>query len=296
MEDMKGRKSSQDMGDSPFWFRYILGCLECESGDLRGGLDRCQSALRGEEEYLAQYKAPETEVPILVANRLTIHESIARFRSMAGKLSHEEWLAQQRQILAGRKALEQRHPKLRRFQREAAASAAVLAGLLLETGRHDEALVVVEDVLPRIEKLVQDDKPDSSPSSQLDSRNYMIRRVGAELLARGSEALAKTGKVADAGKAVRQAIEVTEDLSKQEPCYLYDLAHYLCLASTLPGAEGGPGFAERAVKALRDYIASGFDNPYKLRHDPRLEPLRKRNDYQKLVRDLEAKVTQKNEF
>jgi hypothetical protein len=43
------------------------------------------------------------------------------------------------------------------------------------------------------------------------------------------------------------------------------------------------------VKALRDYIASGFDSPYKLRHDPTLEPLRQRDDFQKLVRVLEAK-------
>ena len=113
----------------------------------------------------------------------------------------------------------------------------------------------------------------------------------AELLARKGEALARTGKAADAAKAIRQAIEITEDLCKQEPCYLDDLAHHLTLASTLPGSAGVDHAADRAIKALRDYIASGFDNPYKLRHDPRLEPLRKRDDFQKLVRELEAKVS-----
>jgi hypothetical protein len=58
----------------------------------------------------------------------------------------------------------------------------------------------------------------------------------------------------------------------------------------LPDQAGIPDAADRAVKALRDYIASGFDNPYKLRHDPRLEPLRQRDDFQKLVRELEAKL------
>jgi hypothetical protein len=58
----------------------------------------------------------------------------------------------------------------------------------------------------------------------------------------------------------------------------------------LPGGAGVGNAADRAIKALRDYIASGFDNPYKLRHDPRLEPLRQRDDFQKLVKDLEAKV------
>jgi len=119
--------------------------------------------------------------------------------------------------------------------------------------------------------------------------------VWAELLARKGEALARLGKPTDAGKAIRQAIEITEDLCKQEPCYLDDLAHHLTLASTLPDQAGIPDAADRAVKALRDYIASGFDNPYKLRHDPRLEPLRKREDFQKLVRELEAKLAKEGE-
>ena len=83
-----------------------------------------------------------------MANSLMIRETIARFRFLAGKSSREERLAQQRQILAERKALHQRQPKVRQFERELGASAAVLAGSLLETGRADEALAVVEDVLP----------------------------------------------------------------------------------------------------------------------------------------------------
>jgi tetratricopeptide (TPR) repeat protein len=219
----------------------------------------------------------------MMAHRLTISEAIAQFRFLAGKLSREERLAQQRQFLVERKALHEREPKVPQFEREVGASAAVLAGLLLETGRADEALAVVEEVLPALEKLVHDDKPDRSMPSQIDSRNYFIRRVWAELLARKGEALTKTGKATDAVKAIRQAIEITEDLCKQEPCYLDDLAHHLTLASTLTGGTGVDHAADRAVKALRDYIASGFDNPYKLRHDPRLEPLRKRDDFQKLV-------------
>ncbi len=112
----------------------------------------------------------------------------------------------------------------------------------------------------------------------------------AELLARKGEALARTGKGADAGLAIRQAIEIIEDLCKQEPCYLDDLAHHLTLASTFPCGAGVDHAGDRAIKALRDYIASGFDNPYKLRHDERLAALRGRDDFQAMVRELEAKV------
>ena len=290
MEELKRRNFSQGTQDDPSWYRYILGYLDCETGDLTGGLARCDSALREEEELIAQNKVQGEENATYVAHRLTIRESIAGFRFLAGKSSREERLAQQRQILADRKSLHEREPKVLQYERELGASAAVLAGLLLETGHADEAMAVVEDVLPSLGKLVEDDKRDSSMPPQIDSRNYFLRQVWAELLARKGEVLARTGKAADASKAIRQAIEITEDLCKQEPCYLDDLAHHLTLASTLPAKEGLPNAADRAIKALGEYIASGFDNPYKLRHDPRLEPLRKRDDFQKLVKDLEVNV------
>jgi hypothetical protein len=63
----------------------------------------------------------------------------------------------------------------------------------------------------------------------------------------------------------------------------------------LPASAGVSDAADRAVKALRDFVASGFDNPYKLRHDPRPKPLQGRDDFKKLVRDLEAKVKEAKE-
>ena len=173
-------------------------------------------------------------------------------------------------------------------------SAAVLADYLLEAGHADEALAIVEDVLPAQQRLVENDKPDNREFPDYDFRIYLFRQVWAELLARKGEALARTGKDPDAAQAVHRAIEICEDIAKQEPCYLYDLAHHLTLASTLPG-EDAQTLSDRAVKALADFIASGFDNPYKLRTDPRLEPLRNREDFQKLVGDLEATVKQTEE-
>lgn len=295
VEVLSGKEAYVESGAGKFhfldnraWFRCLLGWLEGEGGDRTKGLAYCQAALKEHEALLAEYK----ENGALASDGLWNREAIARFRFLAKEIDREPWIAEQRRILEQRKKVAAAQPKERQFESEVAASSAVLAGILLEAGLAKEAIAAVDEVLPAHERLVAGDKIDNSELPQIDLRNYEYRRVLSELLSRKGEALARTRKLPDAIKAVRQAIEICDDISKQEPCYLYDLAHHLTLASTLPGMEGGSQFADRAIKALADFVASGFDNPYKLRHDPRLEPLAKREDFQKLVRDLEAKLKQ----
>ena len=149
----------------------------------------------------------------------------------------------------------------------------------------------------------------------VELENSKRSRLSALLLAHRAAALAGVDRMPEGAKAIRQAIDMTdglvrgggqvrcppttpasawsflaEELYWREPCYLYDLACQLALASTLPGDAGLADPAGRAVRALRDYVVSGFDNPYKLRNDPALEPLRQRGDFQKLLSDLETKI------
>jgi hypothetical protein len=74
-----------------------------------------------------------------------------------------------------------------------------------------------------------------------------------------------------------------------EPCYLEDLAAYLALSSKLTGSDKA---AERAVAVLDQYVTAGFDNAYKLRNDPRFAPLRGRQDFDGLVKDVESGIRQ----
>jgi hypothetical protein len=85
------------------------------------------------------------------------------------------------------------------------------------------------------------------------------------------------------------------ELVRQEPCYLYDLAGYLALASTLPKDAGLTDPAGRALEALHAYAALGFDNPHLLRTDPALEPLRKRSDFHNLVHALEVRASERKD-
>jgi tetratricopeptide (TPR) repeat protein len=141
-----------------------------------------------------------------------------------------------------------------------------------------------------------------------------LHRQRAALLARRGAALARLGRDAEAVEAVRQAVAIGTGLLwgdrpfhappasieslwaflptlfwPVESCHRYDLACHLALDSTLPGENGKSDAAEQAVWALRWYVASGFDNLHRFRTDLALEPLRKREDFRKLVGDLEAR-------
>jgi tetratricopeptide (TPR) repeat protein len=337
------------------WFLCVLGRLEGELGQVDCGLRHCEQARQEQERALAQAPGDRS----LRSEWLETREAIARLRTLAGQDSADARIRAERQILSERKELAARDPVVPHFLGEVGASAAVLAGLLLENGRAAEALDVVEEVLPAHERLVHADRlvtrlqargnerPKDEPSLTAvaeasvllqapgterpkderflsvgrlspyayppwvpEPEDYQLRRVWAELLARKGAALARTGRGAAGEECVRRAVRVAEELargdgyfvcppptwqsrwsvlaeqlSRQEPCYLYDLACHLALASTLPGNEGGDE-AGRAVIALR---ASGFDNPHQLRTDPRLEPLRRRADFQRLVRELDSR-------
>ena len=141
-----------------------------------------------------------------------------------------------------------------------------------------------------------------------------LQRRWATLLARRGVALARLGRNIEAAQAVRQAVAITwgivfADLPfppltvslaslwgslptllwQPEPCALYDLARLLALASTLPRDKGRPDPADQAMWFLHCSLAAGFDNLHQIRTDSTLEPLRKREDFRKLVHDLKAK-------
>jgi tetratricopeptide (TPR) repeat protein len=312
----------------------VLGRLEGESGDLDRGLELCLKSHEKLEQALRETPGDRS----LRSDWLAGREALARYRCLTGALTRDGRIAAQQEILEARKDLVGQAPRSPRFQGEAAESAVVLAGLLLEAGRPAEALACVDGVLPAHEKAVRTEQdrlkakvteqqevepinPGNTSLPRLFLRKMPIvpdrslRRDWATLLACRGAALARLGRSREAVEAVRQAVGVTaalvseggplprsprslaslwadvaELLGRLEPCYLYDLACRLALASTLPGENGRPGPADQAVRLLRCSVAVGFDNPYKLRTDPALEPLRKRDDFQKLVRDVEARL------
>jgi hypothetical protein len=275
-------------------YAYFLACAEGESGEFSNAINHCDLALQVAQQARTGERGVGENNPVIVNLEAWTREARSRFEFATGKIGRDELIKRQRQVVAERKGLRERpqkgHDSPSQYASELNASAAVLADDLLDSGRVEEALAVVNEVLPDQQRLVENDKPDNRDVPDYDLRDHAYRRVWADLAVRKAEALARTSKSDAAAQSIRQAIEIIEPLTKSEPCYLYDLAHHLALASTMPGNAGLSRPADQAVDALRRFIASGFDNIYKLKNDPRLGPLRDRADFQAMVRDLEAKL------
>src|SRR5207302_11490097 len=110
------------------------------------------------------------------------------------------------------------------------------------------------------------------------------------------------GDFSAALRSARQAVSLVEKLVSEETAYLYDLAcHHALCSSTVSAGKQEPAKQEAAearrsgaaaVKALRQAVAAGYDNAHQLKTDPRLAPLRKREDFQKLLGELVGQAFQ----
>jgi eukaryotic-like serine/threonine-protein kinase len=107
----------------------------------------------------------------------------------------------------------------------------------------------------------------------------------------------RAGRPAEAVDSFRRAIELVEQLPTPTPRNRYSLA---CCHAQLAGVAGDPGSgmtaaqgkaeAEQAMNLLQQAIAGGYEGIGRLRTDASLHALRSRDDFQKLVKELETKV------
>jgi hypothetical protein len=101
--------------------------------------------------------------------------------------------------------------------------------------------------------------------------------------------LRQLGRPAEAREPLRRAMALWQDNPQAGRVELYNLACAHAISSALIGpdrpaerrAEG-----DRAMIALRQSVAAGFDDPMMMWQDGDLEPLRDREDFRLLVMDL----------
>jgi serine/threonine protein kinase/tetratricopeptide (TPR) repeat protein len=160
-------------------------------------------------------------------------------------------------------------------------------GLLLSaSGKTAEAQAACEEALGICQKL-----SDAQPSVP------WLRWELANCHSALASVLRRAARPAEAAASIRRAIALVEKLPEITPRNHYGLA---CFHAQLAGvavdpdsgvtAQKGVAEVERAIMALRQAIAAGFDGVGRLRSDTSLDLVRPRADYQKLLKDLEAKV------
>ncbi|MFO0960752.1 MAG: hypothetical protein U0800_25500 [Isosphaeraceae bacterium] len=275
-------------------YAYFLAVVEGDSGDLARGIDACDLAMKVAREAREENGGVGKDNPFALNLEAWIREARDRYEFAARAIDREEVIARQREIVAIHRDLRDRNIKAYALSgvkvNEWSAAVATLAGYLIEAGRAEEALTILREPIADQESLVANDNPDNREVPEYDLRNFVFRRVLADLMARKAQALAMQGRADEAVLAVGRAVAIVEPLTESEPCYLDDLARHLALASTLPDSAGIAGAADRAVESIRRWIAEGFDNPYKLEHDERLSPLRDREDFRAMVRELRERI------
>jgi tetratricopeptide (TPR) repeat protein len=92
---------------------------------------------------------------------------------------------------------------------------------------------------------------------------------------------------------VAAAIEEAEELAKEgDSIVLYNVACVYALASKSPkdnpiSPELQAKYAERAIALLRQAVAKGYGNAHEMKNDDDLKSLRPRDDFQKLLREIQ---------
>jgi tetratricopeptide (TPR) repeat protein len=265
------------------WFHYRLGCLQAEAGQRNDGLRSCEKARKMQAEALefipnsAHYQS----------DLLWSEEQIGLLRVAMGQITHAAQLAGQQRVLQERLKLADRDPGNHQARYEAAVGYVHLAELQALAGGPIEAQSIVEKAVQILEEI-----------TRAQPENFEFQRFLASAFAVRSRLQSQNGDAVSALGSAKKAVSLVEGkLVRGESAYFYDLACHQALCSSLENlGKGGPvaeanQSAAAGVEALQRAIAAGYEDVYKLKTDKALAPLRARAGFQKMLQELEAKVS-----
>jgi tetratricopeptide (TPR) repeat protein len=144
------------------------------------------------------------------------------------------------------------------------------------------ALRLLEEAEPYLKKAL-----DANPRNPVYRHRFCENRqwLGATLLELGEHAAASTA----AAELARIAAEPASDAYKAA-CFFSRCIPLAEKDAKLPQArrqELAKSYGDRAVQALRQALAKGYQDAAQLKKDKDLDPLRGRNDFRKLLAELE---------
>jgi hypothetical protein len=176
-------------------------------------------------------------------------------------------------------------PDIPDFQNELAGSLVNLAFLHRQRREFDAAVALLEEA-----------RPHHQAALKVNPGNRTYRQVYRNNLL--NLALSQVGQ-ADHARAATTAEELSHcgfDAANDT----YTAARFLGRCMTLVDKDVRldqaqrkellQSYADRALAWLRQAVARGYKNVIQMRHDPELRPLRAREEFQKLLADLEGKA------
>jgi serine/threonine protein kinase/tetratricopeptide (TPR) repeat protein len=181
--------------------------------------------------------------------------------------------------------LTEAHPKIPTYRNCLASDYEGFADLARAAGRLDEARDLYGQANAIHEELA---KKDPSNVSLKVGLAWNARRRG--LLEYAAE------RFAEAAAANQKSAELFEPLQQWWNVNIFELACCRAMQAALAGKDGsgvpasaGLAEADKAMDLLRKAVAAGHQNLYDFRDEPGLDSLRQRDDFKKLLAELEEK-------
>ena len=197
----------------------------------------------------------------------------------------DEAMEADRKALDVNQKLVDANPTVSVYQERLAAAHNYIGQWLARQKRFAEAFTAIDAGLAILRKLV-----DAHP----ENPNY-TQRLGESHALRGW-ALIRSGQPSQAAADLRRANQLWAKLPNQEAEWMDERSWVLAMLAGL-GRDAKSGvtaaeataFAAQAVAALRDAVGADWNQPDELK-EPEYDVLRGRDDFQKLVAELEAKA------
>jgi serine/threonine-protein kinase len=211
-----------------------------------------------------------------------MHNNVGAVLSSTGRPAEAE--AELRRAVALVQKLADDHPTVTDFRNFLAISHNLLGRLLAQVKRFPEAFTALGTGLAIRQKLV-----DADPKNTTYTRN-----LGESYAGRGA-ARVLAGQRALAAADLRRARELWAKVPRLDAQTQFEQGRVLVLLAGLGQdpragvtAAEAAAFSDQAVAALRDALSAGWARRDEL-NEPDFDPLRSREDFKKLLRELEAK-------
>jgi tetratricopeptide (TPR) repeat protein/tRNA A-37 threonylcarbamoyl transferase component Bud32 len=263
----------QQLANGHNYLGYLLG----NAGHVREAEGECRQALALQQRLADDFpKAPGYRRDLAGT-----HTNLGALLQGTGRAQEAE--AEHAKALAIRKRLADDFPKAPDYQNDVAGTLGNLA--LLALGRQDfvRARRLLEEALPYHRAALKANP--RHPEYRTFFRNNTEALVTTLLhLGAHAEAASAADRLAEA------AVDPPEDLYNAA-CFLARCAPVAEKDEKLPEArrkEVAKNYADRALAALREAVAKGYKDVEHMKKDSDLDPLRGRDDFKKLVAELES--------